>query len=158
VPFSFGSVAEDLNLYMFIHSMIHLRDKPSKVYVTLGLLQHRTLLATNIMTKFSCCFWKWCRYLDPIYTTTQGQGSTQLKHSYWCKSWNQPQGLKYWESRLKQKKIFSICPKLLIHAELYALVLASRLKKKGIPWNLRSEFATLEANVPAFTNILTSMF
>jgi hypothetical protein len=58
----------------------------------------------------------------------------------------------------KKKKIFSICTELLIHAELYGLVLAPSLKKKGIPTNLRSEFATLGANVPAFTNILTSMF
>ncbi len=29
------------------------------------------------------------------------------------------------------EKIFSICPKLLINAELYDLVLAPRLKKKG---------------------------
>jgi len=28
------------------------------------------------------------------------------------------------------EKIFSICPKLLINAELYGLVLASRLKKR----------------------------
>jgi hypothetical protein len=28
------------------------------------------------------------------------------------------------------EKIFSICPKLLMNAELYGLVLASRLKKK----------------------------
>jgi hypothetical protein len=27
-----------------------------------------------------------------LYTGSQGQGSTQIKHSYWCKSWNQPQG------------------------------------------------------------------
>ncbi len=57
------------------------------------------------------------------------------------------------ESRLKQKKIFSIWPKLLkllINAELYAIVLASRLKKKRIPSNLRSQFTTLGTNVPAF--------
>jgi hypothetical protein len=27
-----------------------------------------------------------------LYTRSQGQSSTQIKHSYWCKSWNQPQG------------------------------------------------------------------
>jgi hypothetical protein len=42
--------------------------------------------------------------------------------------------------------------------ELYGLVLAPRLKKKRIPSNLRGRFATLGANVPAFINILTSMF
>jgi hypothetical protein len=29
------------------------------------------------------------------------------------------------------EKIFSICPKLVVNAELYDLVLAPRLKKKG---------------------------
>jgi len=51
----------------------------------------------------------------------------------------------------------SICPKLLVNAELYGLVLAQRLKKR-IPWHLGSQFATLGANVPAFINILTSIF
>jgi len=40
------------------------------------------------------------------------------------------------------EKIFSICPNLLINAELYDLVLAPRLKKR-IPTNLGSQFATL---------------
>jgi hypothetical protein len=31
--------------------------------------------------------------LGPLYTRSQGQCSTQIKHSYWCKSWDQPQGL-----------------------------------------------------------------
>jgi hypothetical protein len=43
-------------------------------------------------------------------------------------------------------KIFSICPKLLINAELYGLVLAPRLKKR-VPSNLGSQFATLVAIV-----------
>jgi hypothetical protein len=56
------------------------------------------------------------------------------------------------------EKIFSICRKLLIiNAELYSLVLVPRLKERRIPLNLGSQFATLEANVPAFINILTSM-
>jgi len=40
------------------------------------------------------------------------------------------------------EKNFSICPKLLINAELYGLVLAPRLKKR-IPSNLGGHFATL---------------
>jgi len=55
------------------------------------------------------------------------------------------------------EKIFSICRKLLINAELYGLVLAQRLKER-IPLNLGSQFATLGPNVPAFVNILRSMF
>jgi hypothetical protein len=55
-------------------------------------------------------------------------------------------------TRIKDEieKIFSICPKLLINAELYSLVLTPRLKKGYIE--------TLGANVPAFINTLTSMF
>jgi hypothetical protein len=61
------------------------------------------------------------------------------------------------ESRLKIEKIFSICFKLLINAELYGLVLASRLEKR-IPLNLGSQFATLGANVPAFLMSLCQCF
>jgi hypothetical protein len=39
-----------------------------------------------------------------------------------------------------------------------ALDLAPRWEKKRIPLNLGSQFATLRINVPAFINILTSMF
>jgi hypothetical protein len=46
---------------------------------------------------------------------------------------------------------------LLLNAELYGLVLAPKLKKKRIPSNLGSQFATLGANVLAFINILSSM-
>jgi hypothetical protein len=55
-----------------------------------------------------------------------------------------------------EKKHFNL-PQVLKNAELYGLVLAPRLKQ-GIPSNLRGQFATLGANVPAFINILTSMF
>jgi hypothetical protein len=44
------------------------------------------------------------------------------------------------------EKHFSICPKLLINAELYGLVLAARLKKR-IPSNLGDQFAILGANL-----------
>jgi hypothetical protein len=52
-------------------------------------------------------------------------------------------------------KIFSICPKLLINAELYGIVLIPRLKKRIVS-NLGSQFVTREANVPTFINIRTS--
>jgi len=45
----------------------------------------------------------------------------------------------------REKKNFSICPKLLINAELYGLVLDPRLQK-GIPSNLGGQFATPGAN------------
>jgi len=75
-----------------------------------------------LFDKFGCHF-------GPLYTMSQGQCSTQIKHSYWCKSWNWPQGLHTRNQGWNWKNIFSICPKLLINAELYGLVLASRLKK-----------------------------
>jgi hypothetical protein len=59
--------------------------------------------------------------------------------------------------KAKLEKIFSICPKLLINAELYSLVLAPRLDK-GYHHIWEANFATLGANVSAFINILTSMF
>jgi len=55
------------------------------------------------------------------------------------------------------EKIFSICPKLLINSEHYGLVFAQRPKKR-IPSNLGGQFGTLGTNIPAFINILTSMF
>jgi hypothetical protein len=56
------------------------------------------------------------------------------------------------------EKIFSTCPKLLMNAELYGLVLAPRLEKKDTIKFGKSLFATLGANVPAFIHILMSMF
>jgi hypothetical protein len=50
--------------------------------------------------------------------------------------------------------MFSICPKLAINAELYGLVLASRLKKNRIPWNLGSQSATPGPSVVAFISNL----
>jgi hypothetical protein len=84
--------------------------------------------------------------LGPLYTRSQGWSSTQIKHSYCCKSWKQPQGLYTRSQGWNRKKIFSICPKLLINTELYGLVLAPRLKKR-IPSNLGSQFASLVENL-----------
>jgi hypothetical protein len=55
------------------------------------------------------------------------------------------------------EKIFSICPRLLISSVHYGLVLAPRPQKR-IPSNLGGQFPTLGANIPAFINILMSMF
>jgi hypothetical protein len=83
--------------------------------------------------------------LGPLYTRSQGHCPTQIKHSYWCKSCNRPQGL-YNRSQGKhdKKKIFSICLKLRINVELYSLVLAPKAGK-WIP------FATLGANVTSIS-------
>ncbi len=48
-------------------------------------------------------------------------------------------------------KIFSICLKLVINAEFSCLLLSTKAEKR-IPSNLRSQFAALGANVPAFIN------
>jgi hypothetical protein len=65
-----------------------------------------------------------------------------------------PKGFKLGVKAEIEKKNFSICPpQVLIIAELYGLVLAPRLKK-GLPSNLRGQFAALGVNVPAFINIL----
>ncbi len=64
-----------------------------------------------------------------------------------------PKGFLYTRSQgwNRKNKIFSICPKVLINAELYygLVKLAARLEKR-IPSYLGSQFATLGAYVPAF--------
>jgi hypothetical protein len=46
--------------------------------------------------------------LGPLYTKNQGQCSTQIKHSYWCKSWNQPQGLYTRSQGWTRKNLFNL--------------------------------------------------
>jgi hypothetical protein len=67
--------------------------------------------------------------LGPLYARSQGQCSTQIQHSYWCKSWNQPQGLYTRSQDWNRKKLFNRA-QVLINAKLYGLVLAPRLKKR----------------------------
>jgi hypothetical protein len=50
-------------------------------------------------------------YFGPLYTRSKGPCSTQIKHSYWCQSWNQPQGL-YTRSNSWTRKNLSIYPKV----------------------------------------------
>ncbi len=78
----------------------------------LGILVHSLVASQNVLV--------WLR---------------KIQHSYWCKSWNQPRGLDTRSRGCKIKKNFSICPKLLINAELYGLVLAPKAEKR-IPSNL----------------------
>ncbi len=105
----------------------------------------------NITTKETHSRRRFILLLGPIYTRSHGQCSTQIHHSYWCKSWNQPQGLYTRSQGLNRKKSFSICPKLLINAELYGLVIGPKAEKR-IWSNLGGQFATLGANVSAFIN------
>ncbi len=44
-----------------------------------------------------------------LYTRSGGQCSTQITHSYWCKSWNQLQGLNYTRSQgWNRKNLFNL--------------------------------------------------
>jgi hypothetical protein len=69
-----------------------------------------------------------------------------------------PKGFTLGVKAKMEKKNFSICPKLLINAELYGLVLLAPRLEKGYHQIWEANLQTLGANVPAFINILTSMF
>ncbi len=56
-----------------------------------------------------------------------------------------------------QKKTFQSAPSTNKMLNFYGLVLAPRLKKRVLS-NLGGRFASFGADVPAFINILTSMF
>ncbi len=46
--------------------------------------------------------------LVPLYTRSQGQCSTQIQHSYWCKSWNQHPRLYTRSQGWHKKKLFNL--------------------------------------------------
>jgi len=47
--------------------------------------------------------------LGPLYTRSGCRCSTQITHSYWCKSWNQPKGLNYNRSEgWNRKNLFNL--------------------------------------------------
>jgi len=58
--------------------------------------------------------------------------------------------------KVELEKIFSICPKLLINAELYWPCIGPKVRKR-ISSNLGGQFAILGVNVSAFINILMSI-
>jgi hypothetical protein len=64
-------------------------------------------------------------YLGPLYTRSKVSCSTQIKHS---KVEISPKGFTL-GVMAELEKLFSVCPKLLINAELYGLVLAPRMEK-----------------------------
>jgi hypothetical protein len=82
------------------------------------------------------------RILGLLYTRSQGWCSTQIKHSYWCKSWNWPQGPMFFNLPQASDKCWTLWP---CHGP--------KAEKKDT-----NEFATLGSNIPSFINILTSMF
>jgi len=47
--------------------------------------------------------------LGPLYTRSSGWCSIQITHSYWCKSWSQPQGLNYTRNQgWNRKNLFNL--------------------------------------------------
>jgi hypothetical protein len=97
-----------------------------------------------------CC--RTTQFLLGLHCQAPNQCRTELLESIWHLAKGFTLGVKG-----DIEKNFSICPTLLINAELYGLVLPRRLKKR-IPSNLGGQCTTPWANVPAFTNIMTSMF
>ncbi len=92
-----------------------------------------------------------------ICLETQGvNASVQLKLSIpiGAKVEINPKGFTF-KVKAEIEKIFSICPKLLINAELCGLVLAPRLKK-GYHQIWEANLQTSRASVSAFINIPTS--
>ncbi len=77
----------------------------------------------------------------PLYTRSQGQCSTQIKHSYWWKSWNQPQGLYTRRQGWNRKNLFNLRQ---VTNKCWTLPPWYGPKaEKRIPYNLGSQFATL---------------
>jgi hypothetical protein len=95
-------------------------------------------------------------YLGPSYTRSQGQCSTQIQHSYQGKSWNQPQGLYTRSQGWYRKKKFNL-PQVTSKCWTLWPCIGPKAEKRRPP-NLGGQFATLEANVPTFINIMSSMF
>jgi hypothetical protein len=85
-----------------------------------------------------------------FYTRSQGQCSSQVEISL-------GKGFTLGVKAEREKKNFSICPKLPINAEFYGLVLAPRLSKKDYHEIWKAQFGAPGAIVPAFINSLTSM-
>jgi hypothetical protein len=91
----------------------------------------------------------------PLYTWSQGECSTQIKHSIGAKVEISPKGFTL-GIKTELQKILSICPKLLRNAELYDHVLAPRLEK-GYQ-QICNANCNPSGQFSAFINILTSMF
>jgi hypothetical protein len=94
--------------------------------------------------------------LGPLYTRSQGRCPTHIKHSYWCKSWNQPQRLYTRSQGWTRKNLFNL-PKVTNKCWTFWPCIGPKAGKR-MPSNLGGRFATLGADVSAFINILTSMF
>jgi hypothetical protein len=89
--------------------------------------------------------------VGPLYSRSQGQCSTQIQHSYRCKSWNQPQELYTRSDGWHAKKLFNL-PQ--VTNKCWTLLVPRLQKGYHQIWE-----ANLHpwSNVPAFLNILTSI-
>jgi len=83
--------------------------------------------------------------LGPLYTRSQGQCSTQIEHSHWCKSWNQHQGLHTRSQSWNRKNIFNL-PQA-TNNKCWTLWPCIGLKAEK--WNLGTQFSTLGAKQQA---------
>ncbi len=85
---------------------------------------------------------------------SEGQCSTQIKHFYWCKSWNHLQGLYTRSHGWNRKKTFSICPKLLIgRCQTLWPCIGPKPEKKGYHQIWEANFQLLG---PMFQHLLIS--
>ncbi len=74
---------------------------------------------------------------------------------YWCKNWNQTQGLYTRSQGWKRKKHFNL-PQTTNKCWIL-LPCINPKADKNIPSNLGGQFVTYGSNIVAFINILTSM-
>jgi hypothetical protein len=96
-----------------------------------------------------CYMWL---HLGLLYTRSQGECWTQIQHSYWCKGWNQPQGL-YTRVKVEiEKKTFWSAPSTNKCWTLWPCI--GPKAEKRTPSNLGGQFATLVVNVLAFISNL----
>ncbi len=106
------------------------------------------------MAKFWLSPKKRSSHLGPLYTRSQANVQLKSRIPIDAKVEIAPKPFTL-GVKAEIEKIFPICPKILINAELYGLVLAPKAEKR-IPSNLGNQFATLGGQCPSI-NILTSV-
>jgi hypothetical protein len=80
-----------------------------------------------------------------LYTRSQCQCLTQIKHPYWCKSWNQPpRGFTLWVMAEIEKYIFNL-PQITNRCWPLWPYIGPKAEKR-IPSNLGSQFAPVGPN------------
>jgi hypothetical protein len=135
--------------YDDLGSFLHPNKKP--LYKSQGITFCWHLAKINFTTTRNTAYY----VLRPTLYKESRPMFNSNQHSYWCKNWNQPQGLYTRSQGWNRKNLFNL-PQ--VTNECWTLWPCNRPKaQKRIPSNLGSQFATPGANVPAFINILTSM-